>query len=488
MNKTGRIAIVAVLVVAVAVVIVFKPDRDAMETAEAASGGKAVVPQARAENQADQPVGKGLPALIDLGAGKCIPCKMMAPILEELKEEYAGRLKVEFIDVWENPDAGREYGIKLIPTQIFYDASGKELFRHEGFYSKEDILAKWKEFGVDLTTAELPAFERLAPAKTDDRPKESICYMCDGDITSKTLVTVRTDKGPVRLCSPHCYFIMYSCLTEDKAGFEKKVSVADSAAGKLVPATEAAFLCGQDETTGRPWTKAFADRSKAVKERSAAGGSILALAALQEKELSGRCGFCDRACYTQDAAKVIVQGGLHTWGCCSHCALGVAARTGKDIDRFLKELHTDYLDIVLLHCVDTADWPETRAGAMETLARKKQEGIIRAHGVSCHSFGALERAAQTPWAQIVLARINHAGQNMDDTPEKVVPVLERIAATGAGVYGMKVLACGSLGSAAGDAIDFVLGIPAVHAITVGMSSRREVDENIRQVEAYDGQS
>ena len=165
-----------------------------------------------------------------------------------------------------------------------------------------------------------------------------------------------------------------------------------------------------------------------------------------------------------------------------------ASRTGKDIDRFLKELHTDYLDIVLLHCVDTADWPETRAGAMETLARKKQEGIIRAHGVSCHSFGALERAAQTPWAQIVLARINHAGQNMDDTPEKVVPVLERIAATGAGVYGMKVLACGSLGSAAGDAIDFVLGIPAVHAITVGMSSRREVDENIRQVEAYDGQS
>ena len=332
MNKTGRIAIVAVLVVAVAVVIVFKPDRDAMETAEAASGGKAVVPQARAENQADQPVGKGLPALIDLGAGKCIPCKMMAPILEELKEEYAGRLKVEFIDVWENPDAGREYGIKLIPTQIFYDASGKELFRHEGFYSKEDILAKWKEFGVDLTTAGPPAFERLAPAKTDDRPKESICYMCDGDITSKTLVTVRTDKGPVRLCSPHCYFIMYSCLTEDKAGFEKKVSVADSAAGKLVPATEAAFLCGQDETTGRPWTKAFADRSKAVKERSAAGGSILALAALQEKELSHRCGFCDRACYPQDAAKVIVEGGLQTWGCCSHCALGVAARTGKDIE------------------------------------------------------------------------------------------------------------------------------------------------------------
>ena len=200
MNKTGRIAIVAVLLAAVAVVIAVKQNQSNQGVTETA-GAKTVLPQSQTENQADQPVGKGLPALIDLGAGKCIPCKMMAPILEELKEEYAGRLKVEFIDVWENPDAGTEYGIKLIPTQIFYAASGKELFRHEGFYSKEDILARWKEFGVDLTTAELAAFERLAPAKTDDRPRESICYMCDGDITSKTLVTVRTDKGPVRLCA-----------------------------------------------------------------------------------------------------------------------------------------------------------------------------------------------------------------------------------------------------------------------------------------------
>ncbi|GAI95361.1 unnamed protein product, partial [marine sediment metagenome] len=64
---------------------------------------------------------------------------------------YEGVFKVEFIDVWENPEAGREYGIRLIPTQIFYDSSGKELFRHEGFFSKEDILAKWKELGVEHT-------------------------------------------------------------------------------------------------------------------------------------------------------------------------------------------------------------------------------------------------------------------------------------------------------------------------------------------------
>ena len=92
-----------------------------------------------------------LPKLIDLGAGKCIPCKMMAPILDDLKKDYEGRMNVEFIDVWQNPDAGKKYGIDLIPTQIFYDATGKEVFRHSGFFAKEDILANWKELGVDLT-------------------------------------------------------------------------------------------------------------------------------------------------------------------------------------------------------------------------------------------------------------------------------------------------------------------------------------------------
>jgi len=91
-----------------------------------------------------------LPRLVDLGAAKCIPCKMMTPILEDLKKGYEGRMDVEFIDVWKSPDAGKEYGIKIIPTQILYSAEGRELFRHEGFFGKEDILAKWKELGVDL--------------------------------------------------------------------------------------------------------------------------------------------------------------------------------------------------------------------------------------------------------------------------------------------------------------------------------------------------
>ena len=91
-----------------------------------------------------------LPKLLDLGAKKCIPCKAMAPILEELKKEYAGRMIVEFIDVWQNEGAAKQYGVEVIPTQIFFDADGKELFRHTGFFGREDILGKWKELGVDL--------------------------------------------------------------------------------------------------------------------------------------------------------------------------------------------------------------------------------------------------------------------------------------------------------------------------------------------------
>jgi thioredoxin 1 len=94
---------------------------------------------------------KTLPKMVDLGAGKCIPCQMMEPILEELKEEYENKFEVVFIDVWENPSAGKEYGIRVIPTQIFYDTEGKERFRHEGFFSKEEILAKWDELGIAVT-------------------------------------------------------------------------------------------------------------------------------------------------------------------------------------------------------------------------------------------------------------------------------------------------------------------------------------------------
>jgi len=95
-------------------------------------------------------IAKMLPRLVDLGATKCIPCKMMAPILEDLKKEYRGRMDVDFIDVWSNPEKGKEYRVRMIPTQIFFNAEGREIFRHEGFFAKDDILAKWKELGVVL--------------------------------------------------------------------------------------------------------------------------------------------------------------------------------------------------------------------------------------------------------------------------------------------------------------------------------------------------
>ena len=91
-----------------------------------------------------------LPRLVDLGSDKCIPCKQVAPILEELRAEYRGALVVEFIDVWKDPKAGEPYGIRVIPTQVFIDADGQERFRHEGFFAKEAILAKWAELGVAL--------------------------------------------------------------------------------------------------------------------------------------------------------------------------------------------------------------------------------------------------------------------------------------------------------------------------------------------------
>jgi thioredoxin 1 len=146
MSNTTKIIIVVALILVVAVVLAVKENNKADSESKAPdehiSAAKAPAP---GTNKA-----KTLPRMVDLGADKCIPCKMMAPILEELKKDYAGTLSVEFIDVWKNPDKAKEYEIMIIPTQIFFDASGKELFRHEGFFSKEDILAKWKQLGVNI--------------------------------------------------------------------------------------------------------------------------------------------------------------------------------------------------------------------------------------------------------------------------------------------------------------------------------------------------
>ncbi len=277
-----------------------------------------------------QPAPK-LPKLLDLGSVTCIPCKQMAPILEELKQELAGKIDVEFVDVNRQPALADKYRIEMIPTQIFLNADGKELFRHVGFYAKDAILAKWTELGFDVTVAATESFSRWSPAQPDTRAKDAICYMCDGDVNPKTAVVVKTAKGDVHLCSPHCLSIMLSSLTADRAEVEKQAFVTDGATGQSVPLQSASYLYSFDERTGRPSVMAFASRDAALAARRESGGSVLTYPLWQAKEMATRCGFCDRAVYPEDAA-LVKAGGVYTYGCCSHCALGVAARTGASVE------------------------------------------------------------------------------------------------------------------------------------------------------------
>lgn len=110
---------------------------------------------AHAESNTNETTEK-LPLLLDLGAKKCIPCIKMAPILDNLKQEYSGIFNVEFIDVWksENVQKAKKYGISSIPTQIFFDKDGKEIWRHVGFISQKDILSKWNSLGYDFIKAQ----------------------------------------------------------------------------------------------------------------------------------------------------------------------------------------------------------------------------------------------------------------------------------------------------------------------------------------------
>jgi thioredoxin 1 len=95
-----------------------------------------------------------LPKLVDVGADKCIPCIKMAPILDQLKEDFAGRMVVKFVDVWKYKEEAAKYGVRMIPTQIFYAPDGQELYRHIGFYGRTEILAKWQELGYNFSGAD----------------------------------------------------------------------------------------------------------------------------------------------------------------------------------------------------------------------------------------------------------------------------------------------------------------------------------------------
>ena len=131
--RSGRVA--ALLVVLAATFLLLGKTAAAAQAEPAISGSvQAPVP--------------GMVTMVDLGATECIPCKMMAPIIEELQTEYQGRAAVVFIDVWKNPAAGRQFGIRAIPTQIFFDAQGKEQGRYEGFLDKQSIVKTFTDLGV----------------------------------------------------------------------------------------------------------------------------------------------------------------------------------------------------------------------------------------------------------------------------------------------------------------------------------------------------
>lgn len=149
------------------------------------------------------------------------------------------------------------------------------------------------------------------------------------------------------------------------------------------------------------------------------------------------------------------------------------------IARFLKEIQTDYLDLVSLHCVTSSNWPQDLRRYMDTLTKLKEKGVIRALGLSCHSIAALEAAANEPWADFVYARINHTGASMDGAPEKVVPVLKQIHAAGKGVVGMKIIGEGRYRNSdelRNASVKFVLGLGCVDVLDVGFESGDQIDD------------
>ncbi len=155
----------------------------------------------------------------------------------------------------------------------------------------------------------------------------------------------------------------------------------------------------------------------------------------------------------------------------------------RDLDRFQKEIGTDYLDIVLLHCLTDSDWTERRKGAMEVLSEAREQGRIRAHGVSCHSFGALKTAAASDWVQIDLARVNPAGAIMDNNPAAVTGVLRDMKAKGKGVIGMKILGAGQLAHKADECFQWALAQDCVDNFTLGMQDAEQFQRTIKQIPA-----
>jgi aryl-alcohol dehydrogenase-like predicted oxidoreductase len=164
-----------------------------------------------------------------------------------------------------------------------------------------------------------------------------------------------------------------------------------------------------------------------------------------------------------------------------------AASVRADMERFRKELGTDYIDIVLLHCMMDGKWPEKLRGAMDALSEAKQKGQVRAVGCSCHTFEALQAAANEPWVEVDLARINPFGRIMDvEKPEgvpKVVQTLQTMKDRGKAVYGMKILGEGAFkGEQIDKSLEFALNQRFLSGFTIGFSNAEQIDDIIRRID------
>jgi 1-deoxyxylulose-5-phosphate synthase len=159
------------------------------------------------------------------------------------------------------------------------------------------------------------------------------------------------------------------------------------------------------------------------------------------------------------------------------------AEARADLDRFRRELGTDYLDVCLMHCLTEGDWTERYRGVMDVFSEAKEKGIIRAHGCSCHSIEALRAAAKSPWVEVDLVRINPIGSHMDADPDTVVSVLREMKAAGKGVVGMKILGQGDLRGRQDEALNYALSLGVLDAFTIGAESKAEQEDLIRRIAA-----
>jgi len=154
-----------------------------------------------------------------------------------------------------------------------------------------------------------------------------------------------------------------------------------------------------------------------------------------------------------------------------------------DLDRFRRELGTDYIDIFLMHCLSDDDWTTRYRGVMDVLSEAKEKGIIRAHGCSCHTIGALRAAAQSPWVDVDLVRINPIGSHMDAEPETVLGVLRTMKAQGKGIVGMKIIGQGDLSNRQDQALRYALSLGVLDAFTIGAESKNQQEDLIRRIAA-----